>query len=338
MKEKLNKKTIILVIIIFLIVLGSLTFMFYTNLKDNDKIEVEAIVKLIGDNYIIVEDNKGNKYNLPSNEVYNIGDRVDFIIKNIKKDSDPKEGKVVKIDIISKDINFSIEDSSIEDNSENTNIIDNSNISQNEHTNNSNNNNISSKEHTNNTDTNNSNDKTNNKNTTSIGNSNNEESFTNDEDIVNYFESLDNKIKTYNGDADIGTNIKKGFITIIDFLFYEGTIGGKTFKDLSTNAKIKVLQIAYSIDEGIDKYFPGYKEKISSTSTKIYTNVKNSIIKTYLDITVDVCKNNESTCQAAKDGLKNLKNNFSITWNFIKELTGIGITKLKEWYEVWKTV
>ena len=38
---------------------------------------------MIGENYIIVEDDNGEKYSLETNEEYSIGDRVDFLIKEI---------------------------------------------------------------------------------------------------------------------------------------------------------------------------------------------------------------------------------------------------------------
>ena len=72
-----------LIIISSLIIIGITASIIFFNNKNNKTIEVEAIVKMIGENYIIVEDDNGEKYSLETNEEYSIGDRVDFLIKEI---------------------------------------------------------------------------------------------------------------------------------------------------------------------------------------------------------------------------------------------------------------
>ena len=57
---------------------------------------------------------------------------------------------------------------------------------------------------------------------------------------------------------------------------------------------------------------------------------------TYLEITTNLCKNNEEGCQTAKEDLKEMKKSFSLTWNTIKSISGVGLSKLKSWYEVWR--
>ena len=106
----MNKRNVILIVIVFFVVLGSLSGLFYINLNKNKLVEVEATVKLIGDNYIIVEDNDGEEYSIDTTEEYNVGDRIDFVIKNIESDSNPKTGTIVKLETISKSISFSITD------------------------------------------------------------------------------------------------------------------------------------------------------------------------------------------------------------------------------------
>lgn len=300
MDKRVKKRNILIIVMIFLVVLGGLSTMFYINLKENKTMEVEAIVKLIGKNYIIVEDSNGEEYSLETDDEYNVGDRIDFVIKDIKKNSTPMVGTVVKIDTISKNVNFSITDGNednivkeeiIDDNKE---VVDNST---------SNNNYIAS-----------------------------------DGEIIEYFNNLNTKLTNYNGeDKNVGDSIKSGFVSVIDFLFYGGEIKGKTFNELSNSAKIKVLQLAFSIDEGIEKYFPGYKESISTTSKKVYTNVKEEATKLYLDITTSICTDDPDLCESAKDGLSDLKASFSLTWDFIVKAAGEGLSKLKAWYEVWRT-
>ena len=307
----MNKRNIILVIIIFLLVLGSLAGLFYFNMNKNKPLEVEATVKLIGNNYIIVEDSTGEEYSIDTTEEYNIGDRIDFVIKNIENDSNPKSGTIVKIDVISRNINFSITD-----------------------------NNSNDKDNVNDNSSNTNDDKKNNTNKDNVESNSSEVITTSatDTEVIAYFTNLDNNLDNYNQDKSIGKKLKEGFVTIVDFLFYDGEIKGKTFDELSNTAKIKVLQIAFSIDEKIDKYFPGYKEEISTTSKKIYTSVKSKAIELYLNITTSICEKDPTTCEMAKEGLSNLKTNFSLTWDFIKDIGTTGLNKLKEWYEIWKTV
>lgn len=308
----MNKRNVILIVIVFLIILGILGTMFYINLNNNKPVEVEATVKLIGNNYIIVEDSTGEEYSIDTNEEYNIGDRIDFVIKDIENDSNPKSGTIVKIDVISRNIIFSITDNNNSNDKET--IKENSSNTNDDRKNNTNKDNV---------ETNSSDVVT---------------SSTTDTEVITYFTNLDNNLDNYNQDKSIGKKLKEGFVTVVDFLFYDGEIKGKTFDELSNAAKIKVLQIAFSIDEKIDKYFPGYKEEISTTSKKIYTSVKSKATELYLNITASICEKDATTCEAAKEGLSDLKTNFSLTWDFIKDIGTTGLNKLKEWYEIWKMV
>ena len=69
-------------------------------------------------------------------------------------------------------------------------------------------------------------------------------------------------------------SLKKTFITLTDFIFYDGTIKGKTFKELSSEAQEKVLELYEKLDSKIESVFPNYKEEIKDTSTKTYSKVK----------------------------------------------------------------
>ena len=132
------------------------------------------------------------------------------------------------------------------------------------------------------------------------------------------------------------STLKSGFVTIVDFLFYNGTIRGYTFSDLTNTAKLKVLSLAMYFDTKIEQYFPGYKESISNTVNKIYTNVKTKIVEAYLNITAKVCTSNPELCAQAKEGFSELKNNFGLTWDLIKDIAGDGLANLKNWYEIWR--
>lgn len=149
-----------------------------------------------------------------------------------------------------------------------------------------------------------------------------------EEDVINYVKNV--------SETSSKTALKEGFVKVVDFLFYDGEIYGKTFKELSNYAKIKIISLAIKIDSKIEEYVPGYKETISTTTNRVYTNLKTKLVTLYLDTTVKICNSNPTLCEDAKEGLQELKDSFGLTWNFIKEISGIGIAKLKDWYEVWK--
>ncbi|MCI6266900.1 MAG: hypothetical protein MR598_08675 [Erysipelotrichaceae bacterium] len=305
MKEQMKGSHLVSIFLIFFIIIGLIAGLFYFNIKKHASITVEAVVKYIGNDYIVVEDENQEEYSLKTEEDYNVGDKVSFVIKDIKKDSNPKEGTVEKIDTISKSVHFVIMDNNNKENDETT-------TSNDETTTEAENKNATQQDTTSNA------------------------SIETEDSVVTYFEQLNKDIDRYNQNRSLGQTIKKGFVTAIDFLFYGGTIKGYTFDSLSNKAKLKVLKLAFSIDSKIEKYFPGYKEEISTTSSKIYTNVKAKAIEAYLDITTKVCQEQSDTCHTAKEGLADLKKSFSLTWDFIKDISGVGISKLKAWYEVWK--
>ena len=160
------------------------------------------------------------------------------------------------------------------------------------------------------------------------------DSVTSEEDVVNYFEKKYDEVNNNSWD-NVKDKAKEYFITIVDFIFYDGKIKGHTFNDLSSTAKLKIISIALKIDNKIEEYIPGYKETISSNGSKIYNNVKEKLVTLYLDISTEICKNYENGCNTAKEIFKDVKDNCKIGWDFIKKLVSSGTSKLKEWYEVY---
>jgi len=298
MKKKIDR-VVIIIVIATIIVLGYLIFF---NIKKNNQIEINATIKKTGSNYVIAVDDDNNEYLLNTTDNYNVGDKVNVVLKNIKKDS-PITGDVVKIDTISKEVVFSISDEQEDTTGDNS---------------------------TNSTTTNN--EQSSNISTQTENTNKSDESETN---IVNYFTNFSNEIDNTN---DLKSSIKEKFVSIVDFLFYDEPINGTTFKELSTATKLKVLNLFLKIDHKIEEKFPNYKNTISSKGNKVYTNAKNKAIESYFDITTDVCQNDQELCNTAKEGLSDLKKNFSLTWDFIKEMSSAGISKLKNWYEIWREI
>lgn len=144
-----------------------------------------------------------------------------------------------------------------------------------------------------------------------------------EENIISYFKSTsetnDNKLK-------------KGFITVVDFIFYEKELNGYTFEELTTSTKLKILSIALTIDNKIEQNFPEYQQTLTSN----YQEIKSKTIKTYLNIITLACQNHESICIEAKKEFQTMKKDFGITWDFLKDLSKTEIDKLKDWYEIFR--
>lgn len=295
--EKKYDKIVISIIITTILVLGYLIF---SNIRKNKEDEIIATIKETGNNYVIAISEDNQEYLINTKNDYNIGDKINVTMKNIKKTS-PIQGEIVKIDTISKTVEFVITDEPIIKNEEITNEtktepnIDNSYKEQ----------------HT------------------------PQEQVATEEDIIAYFSNTENEV---NNSTSFKDSLKEKFVTLVDFLFYDGEIKGKTFKELSNKTKLKVLEIFLKIDNKLDNKFPNYKENISNTGNKVYTNVKTKAIETYLNLTTEICANDASLCESAKEGLRTLKESFSLTWDFIKEMSGVGLTKLKNWYEIWREI
>ena len=296
----MKKQNILLISIIIILFISLIVTIIYYHKDKNLTIEAKVLVS--GSNYLLVESTDEIDYIIKTDSSnYQEGDKLEIQLTGINKNKTSYEGVAKNIKII-------------EDNQETT---ENNNI--NEITNNFNNNE---------NQTNNNQIQT----PSSQENISQKEKYT-EEDIIAYFENLDNDLTTYNNsDEVLGKTIKSKFVKCIDFIFYDEEIGGKTFSELTNTVKLKIISIALSIDSKIDTHFPGYKDSINNT----YQNIKYSLIEKYLEITTTICNNDENLCQTAKEGFSNLKTNFGITWDLVKDLASSGVSKLKDWYEIWR--
>ena len=303
----MKKKDLIFISIIIILLISLIITIIYFKKNNNTMISGEVLA--VGSNYLLIGTSDNEDYVINTNtKDYQIGDELKLSINNIKKNKTPYEATAKDITIIRKSSNEEYEqDNIIDNNNQDNSIEDNStqnNLNESNNSNNNSNNNTSS-------------------------NSNN----SNDSSVITYFENLDNQLTTYNNnDETLGKTIKSNFVNAIDFIFYGKEINGKTFGELTNSAKIKVLSLALSIDSKIEEKFPNYKDSISST----YQNIKTKIIEKYLETTTNICNNDEDLCITAKEGFTDLKTNFGITWDIIKELASNGITKLRDWYEIWR--
>lgn len=309
-----NKNILIGVLLILFIGACAIIFYLLNNRSTQMSKEITGKVIVSDKEYLIIESDKENYLISNIKGVYDIGDVVKFsyLESNVNNDINPKEIKISDEELIEKN---EVENKDEEVN-ENDKEIDNKEETNNQITSNNNSNNQSTTS------------KPNNNISTNTNSTNNTSA---DVEVMNYI----NTLQTEMDKPSLGESVKNGFVTVIDFLFYQGTIKGHTFNELSNSAKLKVLEAALYFDSKIEKYFPGYKESISGTANKIYNNVKSNIVSAYLNITTSICTSNNDLCNSAKEGFQSLKRNFGLTFDLIKDIAGDGITNLKNWYEIW---
>lgn len=170
-----------------------------------------------------------------------------------------------------------------------------------------------------------------------------------DEEVVEYIEDVTNEVETLTEEESLSEktkqSLKKAFITLTDFIFYDGTIKGKTFKELSYEAQTKILELYEKLDTKIENVFPNYKEEIKDTSTKTYSKakekakeLKETIKKIYIE------RVGEDTYQKEMDIIKNTKDKvvekttpvISDVKDKAKDTYTKAKDKLDEWYKNFK--
>ncbi len=158
----------------------------------------------------------------------------------------------------------------------------------------------------------------------------------NESDVVSFFKEEYENYGNYEKEKSIPEKAKKGFVTIVDFLFYDGTIKGKKFSELTNAAKAKVIYYALLIDSKIDNKWPDYKNTIKNKAT----DLKAKLIAKYMEVTTSICDKNTHACDVARDDFKILKKSLNLTWNVIKDAAkysyGKITTYISAWYETWR--
>lgn len=163
-----------------------------------------------------------------------------------------------------------------------------------------------------------------------------------DGDVINYVDSLASKVNLSTSakelTLDAKLKIKEIFITLTDFIFYDGTIKGITFNELSATAKQKVLDIYVKIDQKIESVWPNYKDTIKTTSKNVYTNIKEEveklkekILEKYKDV-IGEEKYDEAN-QILKEDRERLKESASSGKNYVKKSYETIKEKANGWYQ-----
>ena len=134
---------------------------------------------------------------------------------------------------------------------------------------------------------------------------------------------------------------KSTFITLVDFIFYDGTIKGVTFDELTESGKQKVLELASKIDNSLEEKSPGYKDKISDTAGKVL-NKASEIIKDNATNMDNFARESlgEENYQALIDASQKFKEKSKDALNFVQD-SGSKILnstkdKLDKWYKNFK--
>lgn len=166
-----------------------------------------------------------------------------------------------------------------------------------------------------------------------------------DEEVISYISSVDAKIETITEKETITKDdeslLRKYFIIITDFLFYDGKINGKTFNDLTNEAKLEVLNLYTALDQKIASCYPNYKEDIKEASTKIYVNTveKAKKLKTSLEEKykqkVGIDQYNQ-TKEAYEENKERLKAAYNTTVDKVKEKASSAKEDFTEWYKSYK--
>ncbi len=161
-----------------------------------------------------------------------------------------------------------------------------------------------------------------------------------DDSVLKYINNKNDEISNLNNNEDNKGKAKEYFVSLVDFIFYGGTIQGHTFNELSSSAKEKTIYLTLKLDSIVDKNIPGYKDTLGDS----YKNAKNQLLANYTEYSVKICSENKEFCDDIKRDTKDLKKSLNISWSIIKDVYNeiikpagkSGVQKLSEWYEVWK--
>lgn len=163
-----------------------------------------------------------------------------------------------------------------------------------------------------------------------------------DNTVINEMNNTLNSINTESNSSNFSDKAKATFISIVDFLFYDGTIKGVTFNELTDEGKQKVLEIANKIDVKLEEKVPGYKEKISSTTSNAY-NKASEIIKNSANSLNSFAKeklgdeNYNSIINAKDELVKYSKNALNLVGSAGSKIFSSTKDKLNDWYQNFKS-
>lgn len=190
-------------------------------------------------------------------------------------------------------------------------------------------------------DNNSTNKNNTNKNNTNTNNSNTITYSDKDTEVINSLNDTLSTVRSSEVTSSFKDSAKATFISIVDFLFYDGEINGVTFDELSDSGKKKVLEIASSIDSAIENKFPGYKETISDKASNAF-NKASEIIKKGANDLNDFAReklgedNYQSIIDAKDELIVYTKNAINFIGDVSSSLWNSAKDKLNNWYQNFK--
>lgn len=331
-----NKKIFLLVSVI-IICLGLLGLSFYLLVNDGEYYKetrsntIYGTIVDVGNNYIEVESLDNEKYAVFTNNKYSEGD---FVAINYNKNSDLNRGNASIEVIMESDETIIIDDNYEELKSTTTTTTTNQTTINKTTLKNE----ISSTKTTVNKTTSKPSSTITTKKMTTTKTvkpvvTTTKISTASEAEVVNYIKNEYENVSTNDG-STTREKAKNTFITIVDFIFYDGEIKGKRFNELTSSAKAKVVYYALLLDTKIDNKWPNYKSELQAK----YSDIKAKLIAKYMDLTTSICKNNQENCANVKSDFLLLKKSVSLTWEVVKGAFSYaynkGATALIEWYEI----
>lgn len=158
-----------------------------------------------------------------------------------------------------------------------------------------------------------------------------------DETVLKEIEELDKNTDTLlnsESSEEIKDKAKGIFVSLVNFLFYDGEIKGVTFDELSDSGKQKVLEYSKKIDEKIEKKYPNYKDTINTKTKDAYNKASELIKKGAKEISEfsreKLGEDNYNSIIDAKDDIVKYSKKAG---SFIKDFSIKTKDKLKSWYE-----
>lgn len=147
-----------------------------------------------------------------------------------------------------------------------------------------------------------------------------------EEKIFKFFNEKKEELKEALNSENVEKFKEKGkelFITLVDFIFYDGKIKGVTYDELNEAARKQLFEDLCTIDEFICKYIPDYKKNIGSK----YNAIKNFISPYYYKFLSKIKE------LIGSDNLERINEIFENDKSVISDLFGKVKQKTKEKYE-----
>ena len=159
--------------------------------------------------------------------------------------------------------------------------------------------------------------------------------------VLDHFSSLSDGLERDVYSSDFLDKCKFYFISCIDFLFFDGSINGYKFSDLTDTAKEQLLSDISYIDSFISLRYPNYKEVIYEGASSVYSDFMDLIeagSKNIKDFSYD--KLGEERYSKIKEYKDLFVEQTVDDWGEFKDIIGsaydTGKSKIKDKYEDFK--